>query len=477
VRALTAARVLARTPLSDAIHAAGTGSFAPAFALLQGLSVNATNNALRQLSGADLVALRSHLGEAPAADSARITNAINALLLWSDADATAVSTTYATGTYTVGLTGDVRQTHDYALWRRRAVQALNSKPAAEKAAGNAWLAAYEAHEEWSVRGGTGPEPAAAGAVPAAFSALGAPPTPSIRVVHSYSVTLPGTTTAINYRDDPVAPTYQYLISETGVAHAGTKLSARPDRVAIFTAAGIADATAQKVMTKVSTLEGGLEAVNTYDTGYISVGFIQFTSGQTGTGSLAGVLREMRTANAAEFNTYFHSLGIDVDSQGLTVVDPASGTILRGADAVTKVMDDKRLTAVFQRAGTDSQAFQAAQVKRAHDEYYLAPQAFTVTQGGVAIAGHYQDVLTSEAGKTALMDRAVQRGVGNARQTFRDACKAVMTAHGAQTVADLASYETEIVPPLINRMDVLHQTDLTQPPAAPAATPTTPATVP
>ena len=73
-------------------------------------------------------------------------------------------------------------------------------------------------------------------------------------------------------------------------------------------------------------------------------------GADGTGSLAEVLREMKTSNPADFATYFHSMGIDVDSVALTVVDPATGTILRGGDAVTKVMDDKRLTAVFQRAG-------------------------------------------------------------------------------------------------------------------------------
>ena len=206
------------------------------------------------------------------------------------------------------------------------------------------------------------------------------------------------------------------------------------------------------MTKVSAEEGGFEAVNTYDTGFISIGFIQFISGADGTGSLADVLREMKTSNPADFATYFHSMGIDVDSVALTVVDPATGTILRGSDAVTKVMDDKRLTAVFQRAGTDSLSFRAAQVKRAQAAYYLAPKSFTVTQAGVTITGNYQDVLTSEAGKVALMDRAVQKGVGSAKSKFATACKAVMTAHGATTVADLARYEIEIIPTLVNRID-------------------------
>ena len=72
--------------------------------------------------------------------------------VWSDTEATGISTTYTTtGTYNVTTTADVRQTHAYAVWRGRAVAALKTKPAAEKTAGNAWLAAHEAHEEWVLR--------------------------------------------------------------------------------------------------------------------------------------------------------------------------------------------------------------------------------------------------------------------------------------------------------------------------------------
>jgi hypothetical protein len=486
VRALTAARSrrLSRTPLGDAIHAAGgTPGWAPVFALLAGKTPAQTNALLRALDTADLISLRANLSSAPAADRPRISTALDLLLLWSDADATAIRNRYTTsGTYTTTDTGNVRQTHDYAVWRARAVNALKNKPAAEKTAGNTWLAAHEAHEEWVLRGSTPPEPAAPGALPAALSAIGSPPTPSMRKIHRYDITLPGSTTAFSYRDDPVAPSYQYLINETGVGRAGTKLSNRTDKAAIFTAAGISDATVIKVMTKVSSHEGGLEAVNTYDTGYISIGFIQFTSGQDGTGSLASVLREMKSSNATDFDTYFHSMGIDVDAVGLTVVDPATGTIRRGSEAVRTVMDDKRLTAVFQRAGSDSRSFQAAQVVRAQAQYYHGPQSFTVTQGSVTITGTYGDVLTSEAGKTAMMDRAVQKGVGNARNKFEAACKAVITAHPTvTTLAQLAAYEIESIPSLVNRIHVLSETDLTQPPAAPAAAstaaPAAPAPVP
>lgn len=388
---------------------------------------------------------------------------------WSATEATAIRDTWARdGRYTVTRTGDVRQTHAYAVWKAGALKAIKPQPKAPSDEARAWIAAHETHEEWSVRG-TGTEPAAAGALPAALAAVGQPPTPSMRPVSRYEVTLPGGAT-FAYRDDPVAPSYRYLTNETGVGRGGRRLSDRSDADAILTAAGITDATVRKVMTKVSTEEGGFEAVNTYDTGFISVGFIQFISGATGTGSLAAVLREMKTGDPTEFATYFHALGIDVDGGALSVVEPGTGNVLTGAAAVTAVMDDKRLTAAFQRAGTDSRAFQAAQVKRAFADYYLAPQTFTVQEGAVTISGRYEDVLTSDAGKTALMDRAVQKGAGGARSKFRDACKAAIAAHGVTTLAELARYEIEIIPTIQNRIAVLTQTDLTQPPAAPVAAP-------
>jgi len=48
-------------------------------------------------------------------------------------------------------------------------------------------------------------------------------------------------------------------------------------------------TVKKVFTILSTLEGKFDAINTYDAGYISAGFIQFISGKAGSGSLQKVL--------------------------------------------------------------------------------------------------------------------------------------------------------------------------------------------
>jgi hypothetical protein len=384
------------------------------------------------------------------------------------------------GAYTTSDTGEQKETRAYFAWKAKANKVLKPTKTLTKEKIDelkAWIAKYEAHELWALRS-TGTEPDKPGNAPAELTALevkkgvplGAPPTPAYRKVTKYDVTMPGTKNAYSFKDDPVAPSYSNLRNETGVAKLGKKIGTRADIDKRFDDAGVTDATVRKVMKKVSTEEGGFEAVNTYDTGFISSGFIQFISQEAGDGSLSMVLREMKKSNATEFATYFHDLGIDVDDKGLIVVDPSQGKQLRGREAVKAVMNDKRLTAVFHQAGANSAAFQAAQIKTGYSEYYVADHSFTVKEGTVTISGKYGDVLKSEAGKTAIMDRGVQRGVPGTKEVFKKVCRDLIKAHKLTTLEELAKYEITIIASIQNRIKVLEDTDLSQPAAAPAEKP-------
>jgi hypothetical protein len=76
------------------------------------------------------------------------------------------------------------------------------------------------------------------------------------------------------------------------------------------------------------------------------------------------------------------------------------------------------------------------------------------------------VLRSEAGKAAIMDRAVQQGVENARQTFKEACLTVLEEKGISTVELLVLYEALITPVLQSpgneRVRVLEDKELSRP---------------
>lgn len=316
--------------------------------------------------------------------------------------------------------------------------------------------------------------------------LGNPPTAYVKAKQYNVTTVDGDKRT--YTDHVQSPN---TISDTGVGDAGktggaTKISD------VFDQAGVAaadPATVKKVFSILSSLEGKFDAINTYDAGYISAGFIQFISGNDGGGSLSKVLRDMKARAPTEFNTYFHSIGIDVDDKGLAVVDPASGTVLHGAAAVTKVMDDKRLTASFQAAGAKSSEFQYAQARTAYAMYYVPDLSFTIAlnvtdpsnptrKQKVNLSSKYGDVLKSEAGKVAAVDRGVQHGTGGghgsggAAGRFLDACQGIVDKHlltDAIDVATLASYEAEIVPKMHNRYAESADATLTQPPAPPGTT--------
>jgi len=99
-------------------------------------------------------------------------------------------------------------------------------------------------------------------------------------------------------------------------------SISPDRIDhLFRLAGVEPKVAN-VMKAVSALEGGFESINTYDTGFVSVGFIQFASLKAGAGSLGVMMLRYKTADSSDFDRDFRQFGVDVTSSGqLAVLDP------------------------------------------------------------------------------------------------------------------------------------------------------------
>ncbi|HEY3268368.1 MAG TPA: hypothetical protein VGM37_15725 [Armatimonadota bacterium] len=216
---------------------------------------------------------------------------------------------------------------------------------------------------------------------------------------------------------------------------------------------------------VSKFEGGFETVNTYDTGFISIGFIQFITGEDGAGSLLEVLSREKKDASASFELSFRRYGLDVTDDGaLACVDPSTGAELTGHDTVMKVIEDKRLTAIFQRAGRHDLAFRNAQVQVAKSHYWTADDPLTVTVGKRTLTGKVGDVVKSEAGMATLFDRKVNRG--NIRP-FPDVVASVMTAHNLTDLPAASAYERDIIAQLKYRGDFLNDPNLGQPPAPPA----------
>lgn len=277
----------------------------------------------------------------------------------------------------------------------------------------------------------------------------------------YSVTF-GAQDTFRYQDNvAMRPRYAYYRFESGVVSGGTKLADLPGREldSLFTGAQIS-ASAQKVMKAVSGLEGGFDSVNTYDTGYVSVGFLQFATLSEGGGSLGNVLLNEKMLDSRSFQSDFRRFGIDVTADGIvSVVDPSTGAELRGPAANYKIIEDKRLTATFQFAGKRSRAFRIAQLRVAYSKFYPGLDDVTISMLKGPQTVKVGSVIRSEAGLATLMDRKVNTGkLGNLSEVL----SSIAQESGATKPEDLLKHEPNIIARMKYRKDYLALADLSQP---------------
>lgn len=331
-----------------------------------------------------------------------------------------------------------------------------------------WIAAQAAHEaNGRVLGRTAifdaPIPPVPGPAPLALIALaGNPPGFADVVAPLYHSVRFDEKMAIAYPDNPLARArYAYYRFPQGVMSSGSRVRELPADLVeeLFSEAGVS-ASEKKVMAAVSLLEGGFDSVNTYDTGFVSVGFIQFACLKDGAGSLGAVLRRQKQESPPSFESDFRSFGIDVaENAALTVIDPSTGAELSGAAAAMKIIDDKRLIAVFQRAGKLSKAFRIAQIRVAKAMYYPSEAGVSFQAGGRTVAGPVSAFIKSEAGMATLMDRKVN--TGNI-EPLPIVVALIAAENGVQKIEDLARFERDIVAAMKFRKDYLADPTLSQP---------------
>lgn len=267
--------------------------------------------------------------------------------------------------------------------------------------------------------------------------------------------------SLNYSDNvDMRPRYAYYRFDNGVNSEGQAIKSMPiDEVeSILHDAGY-DESDSKVFKSVSILEGGFDAINTYDTGYISVGFIQFASLKEGGGSLGQAMLQYKLENPEDFEKDFHRFGIDVaPDEKLVALDLDTGEEKIGSDANTQVIKDKRLIAAFQRAGK-YKPFRLLQLKAAKTIYWPMNDKVTFNIGRQKITRPLSDFVRSEAGKAVFLDRKVNTGnigsVGTALQAIAEAAK-------IESPDELAKYEALLIKCMYYRFDPLKTNDLGKP---------------
>jgi len=308
--------------------------------------------------------------------------------------------------------------------------------------------------------------------PTLLAACGNPPAFASAVAplqHTITFDDPGDT--YTYQDNPkMRDRYAYYRSPLGTRAYGPMLREMPapELDALFRKAGFSPSD-QRILTAVSGLEGGFDAINTYDTGFVSIGFIQFITGSTGSEDLAQVMLREKTDSQTDFQNDFHRFGMDIQPVDgmLTVVDPTTGAELVGRDAVLKVIEDKRLTAIFQRAGRRSTAFRVAQIETARASYWPTDDPIRITlDDGTQLQGKVGEIIHSEAGLATLVDRKVNTGHLNG---LNEAIAQAMRTHHCKKLSETAAWEREIVQAVKFRRDFLADPSLGQPAGASAKT--------
>jgi hypothetical protein len=266
---------------------------------------------------------------------------------------------------------------------------------------------------------------------------------------------------------PMRARFAFFRFPQGVMSGGQVVRRLPERelADLLRDAGVSESQG-RVLRAVSLLEGGFDSVNTYDTGFVSVGFIQFASLSGGSGALGTMLLRMKTESGPAFEQDFRRFGIDVTDRGiLQVLDLTTGALLVGPDAAREVIEDKRLIAVFQRAGLRSRGFRLAQIREAMAQFYPADDAVSILGPSGAMFGRVSDFVKSEAGLATLMDRKVNTG---RLDPLVDVVTRVAQARRVTNLRDLASFEREIIEAMRYRKNYLEDPDLGQPPAVGAA---------
>jgi hypothetical protein len=304
--------------------------------------------------------------------------------------------------------------------------------------------------------------ATANGVPVTNPALGDPPPFAEAVVPmEYRIKFDDGT-ELSYQDNTkMRAKYAYYRFDEGVIAAGrpVKSVSSKDLDGLIKMAGITDSEA-RVMKAVSILEGGFDSVNTYDTGYVSVGFIQFASLRDGAGSLGKMLLDYKSNDPVGFQKDFRKFGLEVTPMGaLAALDVNTGMEVQGPDANRQIIRDKRLIAVFQRAGLKSATFNAAQIRTAKSQYYPAEDTVDIGIGGISLTGRISDFIKSEAGMATLMDRKVNTGSFG---PLAAVLQKLALEKSVKSFPEFAKYERQIIEGLKYRKDYLADKSLSQP---------------
>lgn len=259
----------------------------------------------------------------------------------------------------------------------------------------------------------------------------------------YFLTVPlpnGGTVLANMRDN--LTNSRYMVYPNGILYPGQSTLALD--VSMIQSVGLTWAQA-KALQYVSTHEGKFDAINSYDKGVFSYGFIQFVGAAASGASLNRLLVSMEANAPAQFARIFQRVGIDTESGVVTVLND-DGYKLRGDEAWFYIQRNPRLYGAFIQAG-----FEPSLVReqlRMANALYVQPALnykLFLNVAGIAIqVPRLNDILTSEAILTVVIALAVNQGNGGMSRIVADAVSRVAAQMRLNTLATLPQINERLV---------------------------------
>jgi len=172
-----------------------------------------------------------------------------------------------------------------------------------------------------------------------------------------------------------------------------------------------------ILKLVSSFEGKFSSVNTWDIADVTWGFIQWTTGKSGKGSLIDTLLACKELAPLQFDTRLRRYGLDVTAKDGIVLTLADGTVKTGKEAARHIQLDPVLVAILSASGEDP-AFKVAQLRHANAKVGKEVLSSSVTVGGRKV--RLGEILTSELAVGGAFNRAVHAGAGAVRKLLSGA---------------------------------------------------------
>lgn len=166
----------------------------------------------------------------------------------------------------------------------------------------------------------------------------------------------------------------------------------------------------RVMQAVSTNEGMMEAINTFDDAFLSFGIFQWTSGVgSAGGELPALVARLKQTNSTVFDQLFGQSGLDVASVSSTPGQPPTGFFSLQGVAIKTPADKQQKLRTLERAFQFFKAGQNDTMRRVEVEHAASRIDLFYRDAGHKINGRFvADFVTSEFGVALLLDEHVNR---------------------------------------------------------------------